>query len=156
VAHRIKGQGKLGHISNSTLSGLMPGSNYAALGIRLKPGGLDASIVMDRVSLIIKTSNRPARWGLILNPEIAGPFTWVDSSSNVVQVASGINSLTTVTGGTFVDGGYFNSLPTADANPPSALRVNYTIDNNVDELILMVRPITFTLNAEAAFTYRTT
>jgi hypothetical protein len=154
MAHRLKSirHGELGHIANANLGGLEEGNNYAAIGLRLKPSSVGVSVVVERVSLLINSGQRKARWGLVLNPAIVGPFTWVDALDGSMQVASGIGNRTTISGGTFIDGGFFNDISPAQANPRNSLSLDN--DGSIDEMILIIRPLGGTLNAEACITYR--
>lgn len=149
----VQDNGVLRHKDSGTLTALASGTAYAALGIRLKSTHLGATINIINLSVLATTANDTAHWELILNPTVAGTFTYADQTNSAVQVATGANT-NTVTGGTEIDGGYFSTALPTTISVPNALRIGSKIDGTRDTLVLVVKPITNNIGAAASLTWR--
>ena len=151
------GQSKLGtlrHYDSGEITSLSSSNTYAMVGIRLSGSYRDITVLIENISALATTLRDQAHWELILNPTVAGTFTYSDLTNSAVQVATGSNS-NTVTGGTVIDGGMFtDSVPTT-ISTPNALRIGADIARtNYDEIVLCVRPVTSSIDAEASLTWR--
>jgi hypothetical protein len=145
--------GILRHADSGSVSGLSTGSVYAILGIRLKSTHLDASILLETISMISTTVNDQLHWELIFNPTVAGTFTYSDQTDSAVQIATGA-STNTITNGYEIDGGYLStSLPVTNTIP-NALKLGSLIDGTVDEIVLTAKPITNNITVEGSLTWR--
>lgn len=124
---------------------------YAVVGVRLKAAYLDAITRIKTISMLSQT-NDDFEWLLILNPTVAGTFTYSDETNSAVQTATGATA-NTVTGGTIIGGGFSkNNAPTQE--PVETLRnLGAKIDNTVDEIVLCVRPLTANADIEGSITW---
>lgn len=131
---------------------------YALVGIRLKSGALDASIELLSVSIAEHQGNNNYEWLLIVNPTVAGTFTYSDVTNAAVQTAKGATA-NTVTNGTVIAGGHASSALKGSSDQKSldsAQRLGAAIDGTVDEIVLCARPIggSINLDLEAGITWR--
>ena len=131
---------------------------YAILGIRLKSAYLGASIKILNAELAEHAGNNNYEWFLVLNPTVAGTFTYADVSQSAIQVATGATA-NTVTGGYQITGGYASSAVrggTTSSNINNAIRLGSLIDGTVDEIVLCVRPVggSTNLDIEGSLTWR--
>lgn len=130
----------------TALSATASGTLYALLGIRLKTTHINSTVDVSGGSIIC-TTNDDYEWILILNPSVAGTFTYADLDSNsYIQFAAGVTA-NTVSGGTPVAGG-FGVQQSLTATPLSIIRkLGASISGTRDTLVLCVRP----LSANATF-----
>ena len=118
---------------------------YAIVGIRLKSTHLGGNIKIQRIAIQLTTSSETGEWIWILNPTIAGTFTYADETNSVVQTATGALA-NTVTNGTKVTGGFAESSSGGFGSGgivspiPNALLLGALIDGTVDEMVLCWRP----------------
>ena len=115
------------------------GTKYALIGIRLKSTHLDSQIDIIRAS-ILSLSTDSFLWTIMLNPTVAGTFTYSGLTDGAIEYAIGATA-NTVTGGIEVDAGYEYQQSSAQAVLDSALRIGSKIDGTVDELVLCATPI---------------
>lgn len=129
-----------------------PGTFYALVGIRLKSDSLGASVLINKMVAVITSSNDAAYWQLLLNPTVAGSFTYSDASNSVVQIAIGDTSTNpssnTVTGGTLIDQGYISTGVMASISLKNSLRLGAAIDGTRDTFVLCVTPFTGDTNLD--------
>jgi len=145
--------GILRHKDSGAITGMSAGTVYAVLGIRLKSANLDASVLLENLSVLATTTNDFAHWELRINPTVAGTFTYSDESNSVVQTATGANT-NTVTGGTEIDGGYFSTALPITNTTPNALKLGSKIDGTPDTIVLCARPITNNIGVQGSLTWR--
>lgn len=132
---------------------------YAILGIRLKSTALSATIKLVDVSIAEHQGSKNFEWVLLLNPTVAGSFTYADETNSAVQTATGATA-NTVSGGTPVGGGLASSAfrggPTVAQEVESALTIGSKIDGTADELVVCVRPIggSTNIDIEGSLTWR--
>jgi len=127
-------------------------TTYAVVGIKLKSEYIGATINILSVSLIEVASSKDLEWVLYLNPTVAGTFTYADETNSAVQTAKGATA-NTVTGGTRLSGGFFNSdrggvAGNVNEGIPSALTLGSTISGTVDEIVLCVKNLTGVTNSD--------
>ena len=121
------------------------GTLFALVGIQLKAANL-GSVVKIVNSYVMTTSNPNFEWVLLLNPTVAGTFTYSDVTNSAIQRALGATA-NTVTGGTALSGGYSTNSAAA-ANPERTLYyLGSTIAGVSDQIVLCAR----TLGANANF-----
>lgn len=152
------GVAKLGatHAKSNGPSGLVITSSgsYAGIGIRLKSTELDANVLVETISIISRTINDSFRWELVLNPTVAGTFTYssVDAYS-AVEAAIGA-STNTVTGGIILTGGVGKD----NANVEVSLDLPYSLGSNIagtpDELVLLIYNYTASVTIDAVMGWR--
>jgi hypothetical protein len=134
-------------LGSSNIKATSSGTVYAILGIRLKNTSISATIKILTISLLSTTSN-DYEWQLIINPTLATSVTFNDQSNSAIQIAIGDltapTSLSTVTGGTVLTGGYVKSGSGAGALNgiiSNALTLGASIAGVRDEIYLCVRPL---------------
>lgn len=118
---------------------------YAVVGTALKSTHLDASVIMQSMAMQIQTDASYAEWILLLNPTVAGTFTYTGITNSAIERALGA-STNTVTGGTQLAGGFLVSGgskggASTDIKIESALRHGSTIAGVTDKMVLCVRPV---------------
>ena len=145
--------GLLLHKDSGSVSGLSTGTSYALIGLRLKSTHLDATIKLANASVIASTNNDQAHWEIILNPTIAGTFTYAGVTNSAVEAATGATA-NTVTGGTVIDGGFFSTTQSISNALENAIRIGSTIAGVQDEIVLVVRAITNNITVEGSITWR--
>ncbi len=135
---------------------------FAVIGVRLKSTHLGAQIFIVSTGVQIHTASEFGQWVLILNPTVAGTFTYANRANSAIQVALGGGAANSVTGGDHVTGGY---LETGGGNtggssetgtPEDALLLGSAIDGTPDTIVLCYRPIngTSVATVEGDITWR--
>lgn len=121
-------------------------TEYAVIGIKLKSTHLDGIVEIVSTSLQIQSATKSIEWRLVLNPTVAGTFTYSAVTNASVEVATGATA-NTVSGGYKILGGFLESgnnnsgLGSGPINAlENAIRVGAAIDGTVDELVLTVTP----------------
>lgn len=145
--------GILRHVDSGQVPSLGNTLAYAMIGIRLKAANVGANIKIEGVSAIALTPNDTAHWELILNPTVAGTFTYSDQTNSSVQIAKGV-ATNTVTGGTIIDGGFFSTNLPPVVSIPNALRLGEAIDGTMDTIVLVIKPITNNITVDTSMTWR--
>jgi len=121
---------------------------YAILGIKLKATGVNCTIDIAKVSILSETNDN-FEWLLILNPTVAGTFTFSDHTNSCIQTAIGSTadpSINTVTGGIILDRGFGANAVAESAHIEANVHLGVAIDGTIDELVLVVRPLS--INAD--------
>lgn len=124
---------------------------YALLGMRQKTSYINNSIKLVTFSLLEQQGSKQLEWLLLLNPTIAGTFTFTGEAQSAIEIARGVTA-NTVTGGYRLGGGMFNSGDKSAGNVSSdldnAIKLGSTIAGVRDIIVLCVRPLTGTTNAD--------
>lgn len=124
---------------------------YAIIGIRLKTQYLAQIIDILNVDLIEVAGTKTCEWRLLLNPTVAGAFSYSDVANTSVQAAYGATA-NTVTGGLALSGGYFASDQRQggflSVGVSSNLRLGSQIDGTRDTIVLAVRNINGDVNSD--------
>lgn len=128
------------------------GTIYALIGVRLKTTHLD-SVLKELKASVLATTNDDFEWMSILNPTVAGTFTYSDLSDSSVQTAVGVTA-NTVTGGTILNGGYVQGNTGSVEPLPNSLWIGSDIDGTRDELVLCARPLSANLDIYGSITWR--
>jgi len=123
----------------TSLTASSSGTLYAVLGIRLKAAALGQVVKIINTNLIC-TSNPNFEWVLLINPTVAGTFTYEDETNSAVQRAIGATA-NTVTGGTPISGGYSTTEAPAISTEKSIYYLGSTIAGVPDSIVLCVRPL---------------
>ena len=130
---------------------------YAIIGIRLKSGYTHSVVKMIRAEMAIHSASKYGRWDIILNPTVAGTFTYSDQTNSAIQVATGATA-NTVTNGTVVNTGFIESgQPELGMEHPHNSRwLGRDISGTVDELVLCFTPIggTSAVDVEGSITWK--
>jgi hypothetical protein len=127
---------------------------YALIGIKLKSEYIGASVKILNAAIQIQTASHQVEWKLILNPTVAGSFTYADVTNSSLQVSYGATA-NTVTDGIDITGGWVFSGGTAsgaagDASRgiDNALLLGSLIDGTVETIVLCVRPVAGSTNVD--------
>lgn len=150
------GQDKNGivrHKHSGSISGLVTPGHYALLGLRLKSGSIGGVVELENMSIIDTVKDKQALWMLVWNPTVAGTFTYGDETNSTVQTAVGAAS-NTITGGTYLDGGYFTTTNPVSALLPNALKLGSKIDGTLDTVVLSITPIITDMTVQASWSWR--
>lgn len=138
------------------------GTIYALLGIRLKAEYLSTAIKLIDFSILETVGSKQLEWLLLLNPVVAGTFTYTGETQSAIEVARGVTA-NTVTGGYKLGGGFFSSSGGAGGSAGSlsseidnAIRLGATIAGVRDTIVLCVRPVggTSSADVEGSITWR--
>ena len=127
---------------------------YAAIGIRLKSTHLDSTVLLNSVSMMSE-SVADFEWVLLMNPTVAGTFTYSDVTNASIQRALGATA-NTVTGGYALGGGYQVGGNSGSFSVPESptLLIGSAIDGTPDEMVLCVRPLAANLDIQSSLTLR--
>lgn len=146
--------GVLRHYESPEIGTLVAGTDYLALGLRLKSTHFDVTIDFTKITAIVDTNNDRAHWELRLGGTVAGGTeTWNPLTNSAVEIAEG-NGTLTHSGGTVVDGGFFTDDTSTDQAVENALRLGSTIAGAAQEIFLIVNPVSATLSATTGLTWR--
>ena len=129
--------------------------NNAILGIRLKSAY--AGCTVDIVNLaVLMASADIYEWSIILNPTIAGTFTYSDVTNSALQYAIGNGSTNIASGGTLLAGGYGNSKSEITGDQlKNLIKLGSSISGTMDTLVLCVYPLgANNVNCYAGINYR--
>jgi hypothetical protein len=122
------------------------GTSYAIVGLRLQAAKRGVEITVKSISINSISSNKNYIWRLLLNPTVAGTFTYANKTNYNIQQAigdvSGSPSTNTVTGGTELAVGYADSASPVNDVVFTALRLGSKVDGTLDEYVLAVTPQT--------------
>lgn len=130
------------------------GTTYACVGLRQKTTHLSQVLKIKKMVMGNKT-NDDFWWVLLLNPTVAGTFTYTDVDDSGAQYALGATA-NTVTGGIVMDSGMLKSAETASDIVQSLYYLGSTIDGTRDEIVLCVIPLSANADIEAALTWTET
>lgn len=112
---------------------------YALLGIRLKSTHLDNVVRLSELSVLAE-SNDDFEWSILLNPTVAGTFTFADEANSAVQTAKGATA-NTVTGGTLMNDGWGKSGQAVSSLSDTIRYLGAAIDGTQDEIVLCIRSL---------------
>lgn len=130
----------------------LAGTTYAITGIQLKSTALDSVVKLVKAQLYAATQD-DFEWFLILNPTVAGTFTYSDVSDSAVQIATGATA-NTITGGTYLAGGFSTSSAVVEALVDSLYYLGAKIDGTPDQIVLAVRPFSTQADLYGTITFK--
>ena len=125
---------------------------YALVGLRLKSTHLGSTVKNIRQTVLSET-NDDFEWLFILNPTVAGTFTYSDETNSCLQSAKGATA-NTVTGGTRLDGGFAKQSQASSEILNNAITLGAAIDGTRDEMVLCVRPLSSNADIQGSLTWR--
>jgi hypothetical protein len=137
-------------------------TTYGVLGIRLQSAKVDTEIDIIDFNILCNTST-DLLWSLILNPTVAGTFTYNDVTNSAASIAKGVTadpSTNTITGGTVLASGYLKSGSGAFsggsevARIVNAVRLGVGLDGALDTFVLCVRPLQVNADVLASISWR--
>lgn len=144
-------------LGTATVNANSVGTIYALVGIRLKVAFVCETINLQKVTAIAST-NDDFEWLLLLNPTVAGTFTYADETNSAVQIALGDTSgnpgTNTVTGGTLIDGAYVTHQSSGGGLILNSIHLGESIAGVQDEIVLAVRPLTANLDIAGGLQWR--
>ena len=132
------------------------GTRYAVIGIRQQSDFLDTSIDIEGFS-ILATSNANFYWELVLNPTVAGTFTFNDFPDSLEQIAIGNKSnpsSNTITNGVPILGGYSTGKSAELLVPHLEIPLGSTVSGVRDILVLTTTPLATNSDIYASLTWR--
>lgn len=128
-------------------------TKYALIGLRLKSTHLGAGIDLLGLSALAETNDN-FKWELLLNPTVAGTFTYSDVGNSALQAAYGVTA-NTVSGGDLIDSGFVSSdIQQERGTIQNARRLGAAIDGTRDELVLAITPFGANLDVHGAINWR--
>lgn len=122
----------------TSVAAAVAGTTYAVLGIRLKSTALDNVVKLAKISMSCLTNDR-FEWAIVLNPTVAGTFTYNDRPNSALQFAIGATE-NTVTGGVEIDGAHSESSSAISEVIESLYYLGSTTEGVSDEMVLVARP----------------
>jgi hypothetical protein len=146
-------KGVIHNYRTTGVANLSSDTEYAIIGVRLKSTHLDGRVELARVGMASSTANELGEWHLLLNPTIAGAYTFADVANTSVQTFQGI-AANTVSGGTRIAGGYFTSGTPIVGAFVNELSLGAKIDGTRDVLVLSCIPITNNVTVRGQINWR--
>lgn len=128
---------------------------YAILGMRLKSTHIDNVVRIIGASIVNETAG-DFEWVILLNPTVAGVFSYSDLSASAIQYATGATA-NTVTGGTQLSGGFVASGTKGGGVLAELNNLRYlgaAIDGTADEIVLAARPLSANADIQAGITFK--
>lgn len=140
--------------ATATLSGTNSSTNiYAAIGLRNKSTHINN--VFNPISFsMLSASADDIEWMILLNPTVAGTFTYTGLTNSSVEAAVGSSNTNTVTGGTVLDCGYLAANGSITNVQQSLRYAGTAIDGTRDTIVLCHRPITANSTVYSSFNWR--
>jgi len=135
---------------------------YAILGIRLKGNMFESSVKILNSAIQVQSASSKLEWFIVLNPIVAGTFTYQDEDYSTVQIARGATE-NVVTGGHRLIGGFVESggnqagaAGSVNRQIENAILLGSTVGGVSDTKVLCVRPIAGSsgVNVEGSLTWR--
>jgi len=126
------------------VAGNTVGTRYALLGIRLKSTRLSAITDIIKASILANTADQ-YYVEIMLNPTVAGTFTYAGVTNYSVDIAIG-SSINTVTGGTPLVSLVSQNTETANLDLGGAFKLGCGINGVTDTLIVCVTPLSANIN----------
>lgn len=127
------------------------------IGVRLNSNYLDLSVVMSDFSLIADAANRSFKWTWQVNPTLTGTPTWISSSTDGVEYATGSAALTFSSNGFIIDGTFVSLADSGIYNDfdghTNGLRLGSKIDGTQDQMWLIATPISNNTNFYSSLTW---
>lgn len=112
---------------------------YALCGIRLKSTHISARVFPVSASVLSETNDK-FEWFVLLNPNVAGTFTYSDEPQSAVQAARGATA-NTVSNGYRLFGGWGSTSAPNTGTVDGRIALGSAIDGTPDEIVLCVRPL---------------
>ena len=143
--------------SASKVNANTAGTFYALLGLKLQASKINTAVDLVNSTILATTSDN-YEWHILINPTVAGGgLTYADMSDSSIQVGqpdSSNPSATTVTGGTALDGGYGSSSSVTESALNNSIRLGAAIDGTLDEIVLVVSPLTSNADIYGSLSWR--
>lgn len=115
--------------------------NNAILGIKLKSAYKGCTIDIIDASILMASSDI-YEWTIVLNPTVAGTFTYSDITNSALQRAIGDGTTNIASGGTVLAGGYGVSKSEIVGDQfKNLLKLGSSIGGTMDSLVLCIYPL---------------
>lgn len=115
--------------------------NNAILGIKLKSAYKGCTIDIIDASILMASSDI-YEWTIVLNPTVAGTFTYSDITNSALQRAIGNGTTNIASGGTVLAGGYGVSKSEIVGDQfKNLLKLGSSIGGTMDSLVLCIYPL---------------
>lgn len=127
------------------ITGFSTGANtslHPIFSIRLKSTHIGATIDIQNFNILVATNNATFRYGIYLNPTIAGTdaASWTSISNSAIEYDITRDNTNTLSGGTQIFGGYGSTTIGSFAGEiKSALKIGSNIAGTRDQLVLAVQ-----------------
>lgn len=126
--------------NGTSLSCPVANTLYAMFGVRLKSTHLDSVVKFLQIS-VIAISNDDFEWQILLNPTVAGTFTYNDIENSSIQAAIG-NSNNVVSGGVLIASGWGKAGQATDSIAQTLRYIGTGIDGTPEQAVLCIRSLT--------------
>jgi hypothetical protein len=136
------------------------GTSYAVCGIRKKSTHRDNAVKVTNGDLIVQSGNDYIHYEVVLNPTLSTPLTYTSIANSCCEigVAGAVTAISiTATGGRALLGGF---LVQGQPIPYGLLEKDFfsflgcTIDNVMDEIVLVVTPLTANITLNGALNWK--
>lgn len=115
--------------------------NNAILGIKLKSAYKGCTIDIIDASILMASSDI-YEWTIVLNPTVAGTFTYSDMTNSALQRAIGNGTTNIASGGTVLAGGFGSSKSEIVGDQfKNLLKLGSSIGGTMDSLVLCIYPL---------------
>lgn len=136
------------------------GTSYALCGVRKKATHRDIPVQVLGAECMVRSVNDYMRWAIVLNPVLSAPLTYTAISNSACEsgVSGAVAALSiTATGGRELHAGYLSQgqpIPTGVLDQDFLSYLGGTIDNVMDEIVLVVTPITASCNLNGSLNWK--
>jgi len=129
--------------------------NNAILGIKLKSAYKGCTIDIIDTSILMASADI-YEWTIVLNPTVAGTFTYNDVTNSALQYAVGNGSTNIASGGTIIAGGFGSSKSDIVGDQlKNLIKLGSSISGTMDSLVLCINPLgANNVNCYAGINYR--
>jgi hypothetical protein len=137
--HFTYGNGLMVNAAIAGINAAVAGTSYALCGIRKKTTHRDIFALIESFEGICSTADY-VQISIVLNPTVAGTFTYADVINTPFQTATGA-ATNTVTGGTKIASTYVSQGQGNVKEVTSVLtRLSCTLNNTMDAIVLVATP----------------
>jgi hypothetical protein len=153
--------------ANSVLTAAVPsqtaaaiGTAYALCGVRKKATHRDVPVQVLGAECMVRTINDYLRWELVLNPTLSEPLTYTDVPNSACQSGTSgeVETLSiTSSGGRVLHAGYLSQgqpIPLGVLDRDFLAFLGCTIDNVMDQIVLVVTPITASISMNGSVNWK--
>ena len=120
---------------------------------RLQSGRIDEVVRLDRLEIFPTSTAKTGLWRLYANPTLSGTaLSYTPVANSPLEVAFGTNA-TTITGGTIIQGGFFDAKEKVSPESKSLRWLGAKIDRTPEVFAVGVRSKTGTLDLECGFSW---
>lgn len=126
---------------------------YYAIGFRLQAAKIDTLVDIISGSLLSIT-NDAFLYRILLNPTYDGTVTYNDITDYAVSYGLGQTGNTIITNGHILQSGNGAQNASVDFNVDNALRLGAKIDGTLDEIVVVVKPLSVNLDIHRALNFR--